>query len=150
MKINVTVGVQFMQKDRESDMPKMHPMEKYQMPMEVEIPSELGPYVEEYVKSAADPSYTPVYEVPAFLVKELSKRVKKAYPDLFANKMKPSNDVILEAALGMAIDDVIDDRMDEDKDAVLESLHVKKPEDTDQLYLANVFVRKVGWTVAEN
>lgn len=147
MKINVTIGVQFMQKDRESDMPKMHPMEKYQMPMEVDIPYELAPYVEEYVKSSVDDSYSPTYNAPAYLVKELKKRVKKAYPELM--EQKPSNDGIIEAALNIAIDDVIDDRIDDDKEAVLERLHIKKPADTDQLYLANVFVRKFGWAVVE-
>lgn len=136
-----------MQKDRESDMPKMHPMEKYQMPMEVSIPAELDPYVDKYVQSVADDSYTPSYDAPAFLVKELKKRVKKAYPDLM--EQKPTNDGIVEAAMNIAIDDVIDDKIETDKDAVLDGLHIKRPEDTDQLYLANVFVRKIDWSVIE-
>jgi hypothetical protein len=147
MKINVTIGVQFMQKDRESDMPKMHPMEKYQMPMEVSIPAELDPYVDKYVQSVADDSYTPSYDAPAFLVKELKKRVKKAYPDFM--EQKPINDGIVEAAMNIAIDDVIDDKIETDKDAILDGLHIKRPEDTDQLYLANVFVRKIDWSVLE-
>jgi len=136
-----------MQKDRESDMPKMHPMEKYQMPMEVSIPAELDPYVDQYVQSVADDSYTPSYDAPAFLIKELKKRVKKAYPDLM--EQKPTNDGIVEAAMNIAIDDVIDDKIETDKDAILDGLHIKRPEDTDQLYLANVFVRKIDWSVLE-
>jgi len=136
-----------MQKDRESDMPKMHPMEKYQMPMEVSIPAELDPYVDKYVQSVADDSYTPSYDAPAFLIKELKKRVKKAYPDLM--EQKPTNDGIVEAAMNIAIDDVIDDKIETDKDAILDGLHIKRPEDTDQLYLANVFVRKIDWSVLE-
>jgi len=136
-----------MQKDRESDMPKMHPMEKYQMPMEVSIPAELDPYVDKYVQSVADDSYTPSYDAPAFLVKELKKRVKKAYPDFM--EQKPINDGIVEAAMNIAIDDVIDDKIETDKDAILDGLHIKRPEDTDQLYLANVFVRKIDWSVLE-
>jgi len=53
MKIVVSVGVQFMMKDREMDMPTMLPRTTHDYGMSVEISPELAPYVEEYAKSVA-------------------------------------------------------------------------------------------------
>ena len=68
MKIIVSVGVQFMMKDREMDMPKMLPRTTHSSAMEVSVSPELQPYIEEYSKSVNDSTYDPQYEISKVLL----------------------------------------------------------------------------------
>ena len=52
MKLILTLGVQFMMKDRVMDMPKMLPQHKHDYPFEVSIPMELEPFVTDYAIAA--------------------------------------------------------------------------------------------------
>ena len=81
MKIIVSVGVQFMMKDREMDMPKMLPRTTHSSAMEVSVSPELQPYIEEYSKSVNDSTYDPQYEISKVLLDIITPRVKKAYPE---------------------------------------------------------------------
>lgn len=157
MKIVVSVGVQFMMKDREMDMPTMLPRTTHDYGMNVEISPELAPYVEEYAKSLADATYVPSYEISDVLLKIITPRVKKSYPEHWRKEkdkngkiisFKPTKETILESAISMEIDDKIDELLDEHKDEVLKSLELKMPEDTDTSYLSNTFVTNLGWKVA--
>lgn len=157
MKIIVSVGVQFMMKDREMDMPKMLPRTTHSYAMDVSVSPELQPYIEEYSKSVNDSTYDPQYEISDVLLKIITPRVKKAYPEHWRKEtdkngkiisFKPTKETILESAISMEIDDKIDELLDEHKDDVLKSLELKMPEDTDTSYLSNTFVTNLGWKVA--
>jgi hypothetical protein len=155
MQINVKVGVQFMLKNRETDIPTMQSRTVHVCPMEVSVSPELEPYVEEYSKSVNDPAYDPHYEISQMLLKIITPRVKKAYPEHWRKEknsegktiqFKPSEETILETAISMDIDDRIDARLNDNKDAILKKLGVEPPADTAEMYLANVFVTRLGWS----
>lgn len=157
MKIIVSVGVQFMMKDREMDMPKMLPRTTHSYAMDVSVSPELQPYIEEYSKSVNDSTYDPQYEISKVLLDIITPRVKKAYPEHWRKEkndvgetiqFKPSKETILETAIRMEVDDKIDELLDERKDEVLKSLELKMPTDTDEVYLANTFVTNLGWKLA--
>ena len=154
MRITVTIGVQFMMKDKETDMPSMLPRTSHDYGMDVDVSPELEPFIEEYAKSSSDNSYTPNYEIGDTLIKMIKPRVKKAYPELWRKEkmdngqtvqFKPSDETILESAIGMDIDDKIDEFLEGDKDEVLSKLHIDKPNDDNRFYLANVFLTRLGW-----
>lgn len=157
MKIIVSVGVQFMMKDREMDMPTMLPRTTHSYSMDVSVSPELQPYIEEYSKSVNDATYDPQYDIGKVLLDIITPRVKKAYPEHWRKEktdegktiqFKPSNETILETAISMEVDDKIDELLDDHKDDVLKELELKFPEDTDGQYLANTFVTNLGWKLA--
>lgn len=157
MKIIVSVGVQFMMKDREMDMPTMLPRTTHSYSMDVSVSPELQPYIEEYSKSVNDATYDPQYDIGKVLLDIITPRVKKAYPEHWRKEktdegktiqFKPSKETILETAISMEVDDKIDELLDEHKDDVLKELELKFPEDTDGQYLANTFVTNLGWKLA--
>jgi hypothetical protein len=113
--------------------------------MEVTVSPELEQYIEEYAKSSADPAYAPKYEIGKTLIKMIRPRVKKAYPEMF-DPLKPTDETILETAISMDIDDKIDEMLDGDKDAILAKLGVETPADTEEMYVANVFITRLGWS----
>ena len=157
MKIIVSVGVQFMMKDREMDMPTMLPRTTHSYTMDVSVSPELQPYIEEYAKSVNDATYDPQYDIGKVLLDIITPRVRKAYPEHWRKEktddgktvqFKPSKETILETAISMEVDDKIDELLDEHKDEVLKELELKFPEDTDGQYLANTFVTNLGWKLA--
>ena len=157
MKIIVSVGVQFMMKDREMDMPSMLPRTTHDYPMSVEVSPELQPYISEYAQSVADSAYTPSYEISKVLIDIIKPRVKKAYPEHWRTetdsdgkkiKFVPTNETILETAIRMEIDDKIDELLDDHKDDVLKELNLTLPKDDERQYLANTFVTNLGWKIA--
>lgn len=157
MKIIVSVGVQFMMKDREMDMPSMLPRTTHEYPMNVEVSPELQPYISEYAQSVADPAYNPFYEISTILIDLIKPRVKKSYPELWRTetdsngkkiKFVPSYETILETAIRMEVDDKIDELLDEHKNEVLEELKLSTPKDDERQYLANTFVTNLGWKLA--
>jgi hypothetical protein len=157
MKIIVSIGVQFMMKDREMDMPSMLPRTTHDYPMSVEVSPELQPYISEYAQSVADPAYTPSYEISKVLIDIIKPRVKKAYPEHWRTetdsdgkkiKFVPTNETILETAIRMEIDDKIDELLDDRKDDVLKDLNLTLPKDDERQYLANTFVTNLGWKIA--
>ena len=157
MKIIVSIGVQFMMKDREMDMPSMLPRTTHDYPMSVEVSPELQPYISEYAQSVADPAYTPSYEISKVLIDIIKPRVKKAYPEHWRTetdsdgkkiKFVPTNETILETAIRMEIDDKIDELLDDHKDDVLKDLNLTLPKEDERQYLANTFVTNLGWKIA--
>lgn len=166
MNIIIDVGVQCMLKDIIMDKPTFLPRQIYKYSMDVTVSPELEPYIEEYAKSVADPEYQPNYNINSSLIRIIKPRVKKSYPehwreeiDSDGNKVKfaPTDDVILESAIRMEIDDKINDHFDEHKDDVLGELHVSTDLESlknmapdtnlENKYLANVFVKNIGWTL---
>jgi hypothetical protein len=157
MKIIVSIGVQFMMKDREMDMPSMLPRTTHDYPMIVEVSPELQPYISEYAQSVADPAYTPSYEISKVLIDIIKPRVKKAYPEHWRTetdsdgkkiKFVPTNETILETAIRMEIDDKIDELLEDHKDDVLKEVNLTLPKDDERQYLANTFVTNLGWKIA--
>ncbi len=157
MKIIVNIGVQFMLKDREMDIPSMLPRMTHKYPMNVEVSPELTPFIEEYSKSVEDATYTPSYDISGVLLKIITPRVKKAYPEHWRKEktddgkviqFKPTPETILETAIRMEVEDKIDELLDEHKDEVLKDLEIKFPEDTGDHYLANTFVTNLGWKLS--
>ena len=157
MNILVSVGVQFMMKDREMDMPSMLPRTTHEYHMSVDVSPELQPYISEYAQSVADPAYTPSYEISKVLIDIIKPRVKKAYPEHWRTetdsdgkkiKFVPTNETILETAISMEVDDKIDELLDEHKDDVLKELNLTLPKDDERQYLANTFVTNLGWKIA--
>lgn len=145
MQLTVKIGVQFMLKNKETDMPTMQSRTVHTCPMDVTVSPELEQYIEEYAKSSADPAYAPKYEIGKTLIKMIRPRVKKAYPEMF-DPLKPTDETILETAISMDIDDKIDEMLDGDKDAILAKLGVETPADTEEMYVANVFITRLGWS----
>lgn len=155
MQITAKIGVQFMLKNKVTDIPNMQPRTVYEYPMEVAVSPELEPYIGEYSKSVNDPAYDPHYEISKVLLKIITPRVKKAYPEHWRKEknsegkviqFKPSDETILETAISMDIDDKIDEMLEGDKDALLDKLGVATPADSDEMYVANVFLTRLGWS----
>lgn len=154
MQITVTIGVQFMLKNRETDIPTMLPRSSHDYVMDVTVSPELEQFVPEYAKSTEDASYTPNYDIGANLVKMIRPRVKKAYPELWRKEkgdngqtvqFKPTDEILLETAISMDIDDKIDEFLEGDKNDVLSKLGIEMPLDNSESYVANVFLTRLGW-----
>lgn len=158
MKIKVTLGVQFMQKDRVTDMPTMHPMTRHDYVMDVTLSPELEPFIDEYAKAVSEPEYNPSYDIGSNLIALIKPRVKKAYPDMWQKvqtekgfvTLKPTNEAILDAAICLEVDDYIDEFIEDNKNRVLSELDIVPPADDERLYLANVFLRKQSWQLSDD
>lgn len=157
MKIIVSVGIQFMMKDRKMDRPTMLPRTTHDYSMDVNISPELEPFLPEYLRSVSEPDYIPSYNVGKELIKMITPRVRKAYPDHWreevdengkVTKFKPSDDTILESAIAMDVDDKIDDMLAENTSEVLESMQLEYPPDDEQNYSAGAFLTNLGWKLA--
>ena len=157
MNIIVSVGVQFMLKDKSMDTPTMLPRISHDYPMDVTVSPELEGFCDEYSKSIADPSYMPQYDIGTALIKMITPRVKKAYPELWrketdangeVHQFKPNNETILESAMSIDIDDKIDELLEDRRDEVLKRLNVVFPEETATHYVAGVFLTNLGWKKA--
>ena len=64
----------------------------------------------------------------------------------FGDPTKTWQQFFLETAISMDIDDKIDEMLDGDKDAILAKLGVETPADTEELYVSNVFITRLGWS----
>lgn len=156
MKIDLTLSVQFVLKDRERDMPMPTECKMYTIGYEVEVPPEFSSYIDKYL-DGIETGVTPAYDAPKAIVKLWKNKVRRAYPELWAQsnqygdrkKLKVTDDTVIDAAICMSIDDVIDKYIDQSSDAILESLGIEKPAETNTHYLAGVFIRKKSWTVAK-
>ena len=104
-----------------------------------------------------DKNNMPQYDIGTALIKMITPRVKKAYPELWRKEtdangdvcqFKPNNETILESAMSMDIDDKIDELLEDHRGEVLERLHVVFPEETKTHYVAGVFLTNLGWKKA--
>ena len=82
MKLNLTLGIQFMLKDRVMDMPKMFPQQKCNYPYEVNIPTELEPFVTDYA-IAAQTGAAAKYDSPKIAAQIWRPKVRTKYPEMF-------------------------------------------------------------------
>ena len=156
MRLNLTLGIQFMLKDKVRDMPTMLPQSKYHFGYEVKLPAELEPFMKKYAEAAKNDTAA-CYEAPKVVVQIWRPKVRKKYPEMFSTvdqdgktvKFNVTDDNIIDSAICMNVEDVINKFIEDNKDKIVEELHVKKPECDEAHYLANTFVRLIEWEIEE-
>ena len=152
MKLILTLGVQFMMKDRVMDMPKMYPQQKHEYPFEVSIPVELEPFVTDYA-IAAQTGEAAKYETPKIAAQIWRPKVRTKYPEMFKTidqegkevKFNVSDDNIIDAAICMNVEDVINKFIEENKDKIIDDLKLERPNETETHYFSDTFIHLLEW-----
>lgn len=152
MKLNLTLGIQFMLKDRAMDMPKMLPQSTYDYPYEVTIPSELEPFISAYAL-AAQTGEAGKYDSPKIAAQVWRPKVRSKYPEMFKTldqegkvvKFNVSDDGIIDAAICMNVEDVIYKFIEENKDKIVDDLKLERPAETETHYFADTFIHLLKW-----
>lgn len=154
MKLTLSLGIQFMMKDRVMDMPKMLSQQKHEYPFEVSIPMELEPFVTDYA-IAAQTGAAAKYESPKIAAQMWRPKVRTKYPEMFKTidqegktvKFNVSDDNIIDAAICMNVEDVIDKFIDENKDKIIDDLKLERPNETETHYFADTFIHLLEWHI---
>lgn len=152
MRIDLTISVQFMMKDRERDIPQMSGYQTYTLGYEVEVPPEFATYIDKYLEGIEN-GVTPKYDAPKAIVKLWRPKVRRVYPELWSqtnqygdrHRFTVTDDTVIDAAICISIDDVIDKYLASSSDEILKNLGIEKPVDTPTHYLSGVFIRKISW-----
>ena len=152
MKLTLSLGIQFMMKDRTMDMPKMFSQNTYEYSYEVTIPSELEPFIPAYA-IAAQTGEAGKYDNPKIAAQVWRPKVRAKYPEMFKTldqegkvvKFKVSDDSIIDAAICMNVEDVIYKFINENKDKIVDDLKLVRPAETETHYFADTFIHLLKW-----
>lgn len=157
MKVKCKISIQFMMKDRERDIPQMSALLHHSVDTAVDVPEELMKFIPVYIRNSETPGNP--YNADKNTVAYWKKKVKKAYPDMFAKytmpdgsttQLKPSDDDIIDAAICMSIEDVINAQLETNIGEIMTSNNIVEPSDTETHYYADKFVHLVSWAVNED
>lgn len=153
MKLKLSIGIQFMMKDRAMDIPKMFPQNIFEYPFDVTIPAELEPFISAYAL-AAQTGEASKYDSPKIAAQIWRPKVRSKYPEMFKTldqegktvKFNVSDDAIIDAAICMNVEDVINSFLSSNKDKIIDDLKLERPVDTETHYFADTFVHLIKWT----
>ena len=148
--------VQYVLKDTERDIPKMHPLNKYSVDLELEIPDDLQQYLPAYVegmklrenpdiKGGKDGALIPEYDAPREVVKKWKKFLMANYEDSFDKTTGP--DMVIDSAISCTLEDSIKDSLESLWDETLEESLGAAPEVPPGYRRDTRFIHLVDWKV---
>lgn len=148
--------VQYVLKDIERDIPRMLPLNKYSVDLELEIPDTLQQYLPAYVegmklrdnpdiKGGNDGALIPAYGAPKEVVKKWKKFLMENYDDAFDKSTGP--DMVIDSAISCTLEDSIKDSLESLWDETLEESLGAAPEVPPGYRRDARFIHLVDWKV---